>query len=264
MKKKFILCAQPLTKVTIGKELHSELMLQSSIIGEYKRLGATTILGHKKDTIKNFKLANAYAIEFTGLTPSKNSVTLQNQINNWNLPSGFNVEDLIQYVLGRMWWRERNNGRTDNILNIESDLDEEDDEINQKVDGSFNPELPITRNNFPKAPVNYFFNGFMCWMAFSQFTCENPKYVLTTPESDDVESEKKNKSRAMKRKKLQEEKSCQRDVANAQALRAKMELPYGMSFMDTIKAKGINVKSVEVKQRSQSTLLTSLTKQQPL
>ena len=41
-----------------------------------------------------------------------------------------------------------------------------------------------------------------------------------------------------------------------------MELPYGLSFMDTIKAKGINVKSVEVKQKSQSTLLNSLTKQQ--
>ena len=49
-----------------------------------------------------------------------------------------------------MWWREKSNGRTDNILSIESDLDEEDEEINQKVDGSFNPELPITRNNFPK------------------------------------------------------------------------------------------------------------------
>ena len=41
-----------------------------------------------------------------------------------------------------------------------------------------------------------------------------------------------------------------------------MELPYGLSFLDSIKAKGINVKSVEVKQKSQSTLLNSLTKQQ--
>ena len=55
LKKKFLLCAQPLSKVTIGKELHSELMLQSSSIVEYKRLGATTILGHKKETMKNSK-----------------------------------------------------------------------------------------------------------------------------------------------------------------------------------------------------------------
>ena len=170
--------------------------------------------------MKNFKVANAYGIEFTGLIPSKNSVTLHKQIDDWHLPSGCNVEDLVQYVLGRMWWRERKNGRTDNILSLESDLDEEDDE-----DGSFNPELPITRNNVPKAPVNYFFNGFMCWMAFSQFTCDNPKYALTTPESDDVVSEKKNKSRAVKRKKQQKAKSSERAVANDQAVGAKIELP---------------------------------------
>ena len=49
------------------------------------------------------------------------------------------------------------------------------------------------QNNISKAPVNYFINGLMFWMTFSEFSCDSPKYALATPEIDDLISEKKSK-----------------------------------------------------------------------
>ena len=261
LKSQFLLCAKPLDNVRIGQELCNSLILQSSSSAEYKRLGATTILGHKKVAMKNYKLANAFGVEFCGLTPSKDDDGLKKQLENWTIPSGCNVEDLVKYVLGRMWWRECTNGKDDNLLDVGLDDDAEED-VSENVVGNFNSKLPITRKNYPIAPKNYFFNGYMCWQAFSRFTCENMNYSLIAPEGKDLtESEKKSKGRAAKRKKALEDKIAKKQVENAMALGSGRNLPHGVSFTDSIRAKGIHVKGAEVKQKSQTTLLTSLTKQ---
>ena len=261
LKKQFIRCAHPLHKVRVGHELHDERILQSSSNAEYKKLGTTTIMGHKNEALENYRLANAFGLEFSGQEPSSVNETFTTQLQNWAIPSGCTVDDLVDYVLGRMWYKEKSYGVCDDLLDTGSDLDGSEIEDTAE-DSSFNAKLPITRKNYPKAPDNYFFNGFMCWCAFSPFTCDNNKYSLISPEGEDQSgSDKRSKSRSVKRQKAREAKKARKETENSIAIRSGNLLPHGMSINDTVRAKGVNVKNVEVKQRSQMTLLNSLTRQ---
>ena len=88
----------------------------------------------------------------------------------------------------------------------------------------------------------------MCWCAFSPFTCDNIKYSLISPEGEDQSgSDKKSKSRNVKRQKAREAKKAREDTENSIAIRSGNLLPHGMSLNDTVRAKGVNVKNVEIK-----------------
>ena len=192
-----------------GKDFDA-IMLAKAKLSNQTLISGRTLQSQAMLVHRNVKKAIAYGREFclaevimlTNENPTSSMSETELFRKMLMLPSGSSREDLLKYVLDKMYAELK-----------PEEVDEADD---TNSDANANTDVNVqTQQQYVTAPEDYFFPG---WIAFCVFTCfaENPDNELSIFQQGDLSAgNARGGSRAAARKHQQEEQNQQRSVEAA-------------------------------------------------